>query len=116
MEGTDLSPGGEEDPTAELFTPGGSWQSDPNAGLEVLETDPSQLAERAEIRQAVRHCVDRLPGNLRKVFVLREVEDCRPEEICTATGLTRGSLAVLLHRSRQLLRACLQRTWLQHET
>lgn len=100
------------DPTAELFTEHGSWKFEPNAGLDILDTDPCDLAERAEIRQAVQHCLDRLPGTLRKVFVLREIEHCPPEEICTAAEVTRGSLAVLLHRSRQLLRACLQRTWL----
>ena len=57
-----------------------------------------------------------LPGpaalNLRRVFILREVEDCPTGEICAAAGVTRGSLAVLMHRARQLLRACLQKTWL----
>jgi RNA polymerase sigma-70 factor (ECF subfamily) len=102
----------EADPTAELFTEYGSWRFEPNAGLEILETDPGDLAERAEIRVAVQECLDRLPGNLRKIFVLREVEGCTPEEICAAAGVARGSLAVLMHRSRQLLRACLQRNWL----
>jgi RNA polymerase sigma-70 factor, ECF subfamily len=100
------------DPTAELFTECGGWSFEPNAGLDVLDTDPGQLAERAEIRTAVRQCLDRLPGNLRRVFILREIEDCPTEEVCAAAGVTRGSLAVFMHRARQLLRACLQKTWL----
>jgi RNA polymerase sigma-70 factor (ECF subfamily) len=103
----------ETDPTAGLFTENGAWRFDPNAGLEILDTDPSQLAENAEIRAAVRHCLDRLPGNLRRVFILREIEDCPAEEVCTAAGVTRGSLAVFMHRARQMLRVCLQKSWLK---
>ena len=102
----------ETDPTAEMFDANGAWKFEPSAGLDILETDPAQLADRAEIRAAVQQCLDKLPLTLRKIFVLREVEDCATEEICSAAAVTRGSVAVLLHRSRQLLRACLQRTWL----
>jgi RNA polymerase sigma-70 factor (ECF subfamily) len=102
----------ETDPTAEMFDENGAWRFEPNAGLEFLDIDPGQLAERAEVRVAVRHCLDRLPGNLRRVFILREIEDCGPEEVCTAAGVTRGSLAVFMHRARQLLRVCLQKNWL----
>ena len=100
------------DPLDEWFTSYGAWKLDPNAGLEVLETDPRQLAERAEIMVALRTCLDRLPSNLRRIFVLREMDDCETGEICQNLGITPGSLAVMLHRSRQLLRVCLQRTWL----
>ncbi len=102
----------ETDPTAAMFDANGAWKFEPGAGLDVLETDPAQLAERAEIRAAVQQCLDRLPLTLRKIFVLREVEGCDADDICAAAAVTRGSAAVLLHRSRQLLRACLQRTWL----
>jgi RNA polymerase sigma-70 factor (ECF subfamily) len=109
---SELADSADSDPTAELFTENGAWRFEPNAGLEMLDTDPGKLAERAEIRAAVRHCLDRLPGNLRRVFVLREVEDCPTDEICAAAGVTRGSLAVFMHRARQLLRVCLQKNWL----
>ncbi len=110
---TDNENSTEADPTAEMFDANGSWKFEPSAGLDILETDPAQLADRAEIRAAVQQCVDKLPLTLRKIFVLREVEGCEADEICSAADVTRGSIAVLLHRSRQLLRACLQRTWLK---
>jgi RNA polymerase sigma-70 factor (ECF subfamily) len=100
------------DPTEEWFTGYGAWKVDPNAGLEVLDEDPRRLLERAEVLRALRACLDRLPSSLRRLYVLRELDGSPPEEICETTGVTRGSLAVLLHRARQLLRACLQRTWL----
>ena len=45
-----------EDPGDEWFTRYGAWRLDPNAGLDLLDTDPHQLAERAEIRAAVQEC------------------------------------------------------------
>lgn len=101
-----------DDPMNSWFTDHGAWKVDPNAGLDPLDADPHQLAERAEMRRAVQDCLNRLPGSLRRVFVLREIEDCSTSEICSSTRITHGSLAVLLHRARQLLRACLQKTWL----
>ena len=102
----------ETDPTAVLFDANGAWKQEPGAGLDCLEADPAQLAERAEIRVAVEHCLDRLPPTLRKVFVLREIEGCSTEEISTGTAVAPGSVAVLMHRARQLLRVCLQKNWL----
>lgn len=104
---------GEVDPLNAWFTDYGSWKVDPNAGLGWLDADPHELVERAEVREAVQRCVDHLPGGLRRLFVLREMEDWGTEEICSSTRITRGSLAVLLHRARQLLRACLQKVGLK---
>lgn len=99
------------DPDAEWFTPGGQWSRHPGLGLETLDASPHDLVERAEVLAAVQECVSKLPRGLQRIFALREFDDRDSEEICDAVGITRGSLAVLLHRSRQLLRACLQRRW-----
>lgn len=102
----------DREPDDDWFGQNGAWKLDPNAGLEMLDADPGDLLERAEVLTAIRACLDRLPTSLQRLYVMREFDDCETEEICAATGVTRGSLAVLLHRSRQLLRACLQKTWL----
>jgi len=102
---------GDTDPTAAFYNDDGAWRLSPTAGLECLAEDPAQLVQRAEIRAAVQHCLDRLPLTLRSVFVLREVEGCATDEIGRSTGVGPGSVAVLLHRARQLLRTCLQKTW-----
>lgn len=102
----------EHDGDADWFDARGHWASDPNAGLGTLAASPDELLNRAEILEAIQLCLSRLPGGLQRIYALREFDDCGTEEICEAVGLTRASLAVLLHRSRQLLRACLQKTWL----
>lgn len=99
------------DPDGEWFTPAGQWAAHPVVGLEALDASPHELVERAEVIAAIEDCVSRMPRGLQRIFALREFDDRDTDEICEAVGITRGSLAVLLHRSRQLLRACLQRHW-----
>jgi RNA polymerase sigma-70 factor (ECF subfamily) len=97
-----------EDP---WFTELGTWREDPNVGLERLDADPSQAVERAQLRLALRHCIEHLPRALHRVFVLRELEELEPEAVCEAAGISRDSLAVFLYRARQSLRSCLQQAW-----
>ena len=99
---------GDTDP---WFTKLGVWRTDPNDGLEALEDDPSRAVERSQLREALRFCIEHLPRSLYRVFVLRELEELEPEETCETAGISRDSLAVLLYRSRQSLRACLQKKW-----
>jgi RNA polymerase sigma-70 factor (ECF subfamily) len=100
------------DGDTDWFNASGHWDSDPNAGLDKLEASPQELLERAEVIAAIQSCLGRLPGGLQRIYTLREFDDCKTDEICASVGITRPSLAVLLHRARQLLRACLQKNWL----
>ncbi|MFM2083115.1 MAG: hypothetical protein RL380_1806 [Verrucomicrobiota bacterium] len=102
----------EHDPDGDWFDHNGAWASDPTAGLEVLEQHPRKLLENAEVMAAIRACLGKLPPSLRQLYALREFDGCATEQICEVTGVTRGSLAVLLHRARQLLRACLQKNFI----
>lgn len=90
----------------DLFTRRGAWRLDPNAGLEAVEGDPGR---RDAVIAALRACIERLPDRLRRLVVMREIDDRPPDEICRTEGIARGSLSVLLYRARQSLRACVQR-------
>jgi len=91
------------------FTSQGVWGADPNLGLEFLDGNPTELIERAQLRAALQLCIDHLPKRLHRVFVLRELEELEAEEVCSLAGIARESLAVLMYRARQSLRACLQK-------
>lgn len=101
----------DRNPDGEWFTEGGQWARNPDAWFGMLDADPRDLVERAEVVAAVRHCVGRLPRSLQRIFALREFDDRDADEIGDALGLARASVPVLLHRSRQLLRECLHRKW-----
>ena len=77
----------------------------------MLDGDPSREFERSQLRRALQFCIDHLPKQLHRVFVLREIEDLDPEEACAAAAISRDSLAVFLYRARQALRACMQKKW-----
>jgi RNA polymerase sigma-70 factor (ECF subfamily) len=102
---------GEEPGDEAPFTRLGTWRVDPNAGLEVLDGEPARAVDRARLRAALQLCIDRLPKSLHGVFVLRELEELEPDEVCREAGIASSSLAVLLYRARQALRACLQKRW-----
>ncbi len=112
---TDQSAGadGEHDPLNSLFDSGGSWKIDPNHGLEMLASAPDQIASQNELLDWMRACLDKLPDRLRVLFTLREVDGLDVSSAASAAGVTAGSAAVLLTRSRQRLRSCLQEHGIQ---
>lgn len=107
-----VDPGGEgedeEDPLDRLFTPQGAWKVDPNHHLDFLSDRPDEKAWHEEILELVRQCLTRLPERLRLLFTLREVDGVDVPAAAAAAGVTSGTAAVLLTRSRQRIRACLQ--------
>ena len=101
------------DPVDNLFTSNGAWKVNPNHGLEILAKAPDDLASLNEIMAWVRTCMDRLPDRLRTLFTLREVSGLDVTSAALAAGVTLGSAAVLLTRSRQRMRLCLQENGIQ---
>jgi RNA polymerase sigma-70 factor (ECF subfamily) len=102
-----------QDPVDNLFNAKGAWKVDPNHGLEMLATSPDDSATRNELMVWVRACMEQLPERLRTLFLLREVDGLDVPSAASAAGVTAGSAAVLLTRSRQRLRLCLQENGIQ---
>jgi len=91
----------------------GSWKVDPNHRLELLTKAPDQLASNHEALECISTCLAKLPERLRILFNLREVDGLDVTSAASAAGVTPGSAAVLLTRSRQRLRVCLQKNGIQ---
>lgn len=58
------------------------------------------------------HCLNRLPPQQGRVFMMREVLELDTDEICAELGLTAGNVHVILHRARLGLRSCLEHNWI----
>jgi RNA polymerase sigma factor (sigma-70 family) len=99
----------DRDPLDELFDAHGSWTVDPRAGLELFVRPPDRADLAGEIMAWIRFCLDKLPERLRLLFTLREMEELDVATAASAAGVTPGSAAVLLTRTRHQLRLCLQR-------
>lgn len=75
----------------------------------VFTRSPSEAEQQAAIDffAEVRHCMERLPERLRRIFSPREIDDLPVPEAAAACVTASG--AVLLTRAPHQLRACLQR-------
>jgi len=82
------------------FDTSGRWVRPPRG--------PERDFARAETMRQLADCLGRLPHRQRLAFVLREVEELTPEEICKALEVSRNNLGVLLFRARHRLRECLE--------
>ena len=82
-------------------------------GAEGRWTSPPRPIEmglvNVEIRVAFRACLAGVPAKQAMAFVLREVEGMESGEICKILDVTRTNFGVLLYRSRNRLRECLER-------
>lgn len=90
------------------FTRGGQWKAKPD---EWSADDPGHALTRADFRDALAGCLDRLPTRLRQAFVLRHVDERVAEEVCEAVGASESNLWVMLHRARLRLWRCLSVNW-----
>ncbi|MCD2174933.1 MULTISPECIES: sigma-70 family RNA polymerase sigma factor [unclassified Rhizobium] len=60
-------------------------------------------------------CLNHLPAQQGKVFMMREFMDMATADICVDAGVSVSNLNVLLHRARLRLRNCLEKHWFQGE-
>ena len=89
-----------------LFKDDGSWDAPPaNWG------DPESALSRREFMEMMELCLERLPPNTARVFVMREVMELETDEICKELAITANNLWVILYRARMALRQCLEQNW-----
>lgn len=71
------------------------------------EDELDAVIARAEEHVRLRACVDELCEIQKAVITLRMLEEKPGEDVAAALGITPGYVAVLLHRAKQSLRACM---------
>jgi RNA polymerase sigma-70 factor (ECF subfamily) len=93
----------------ELFDDSGHWRDPPSDW-----GNPEQLYERTEFLELLQMCVDKLPANLGRIFMLREWLEYETEQICNEMKITSTNCFVMLYRARMRLRECLELSWGGH--
>ena len=73
--------------------------------------NPEDALAQAEFFEVIERCMEDLPKNTARVFVLREVMGTDTDEICAELSITANNCWVLLYRARMALRECLQQRW-----
>ena len=89
-----------------LFKDNGAWDAKP-----AEWGDPDAALSRQQFFEAMNLCLEKLPPNTARVFVMREVMELETDEICKELTITANNLWVILYRARMSLRECLERNW-----
>jgi RNA polymerase sigma-70 factor (TIGR02943 family) len=73
--------------------------------------DPQAVCNQSQFIKVLDACVEKMPNQLGRVFLMREWLELETDEICKELSVTPTNLWVMLHRARLRLRECLQLNW-----
>ena len=71
------------------------------------EDPPEEQVQRAELRKAIQHCLDNLPGEFKSAVIMVDVQGLDYFEAAEAIGKPIGTIKSRLARARLRLRDCL---------
>ncbi len=91
-----------------LFKANGHWKRDNRPGD---WGDPEETLRQAQFWQVFDACLNHLPKSTARVFMMRELLEFEVDEICTELQISASNCYVILHRARNNLRGCLERSW-----
>ncbi|MFN5049818.1 sigma-70 family RNA polymerase sigma factor [Roseateles sp.] len=100
------TPEDDQDLDESLFHPDGHWREAPQDW-----GDPEAALRQLEFIKVLEACVEHLPGQQGRLFMMREWLELETEEICKVLAISPTNLWVMLHRARLRLRECLQLNW-----
>jgi RNA polymerase sigma-70 factor (ECF subfamily) len=89
-----------------LFDESGHWDNAP-----ADWGDPEAQLSRIQFMDMMQFCLEKLPPNTARVFMMREVMELESGEICKELSITTTNLWVILYRARMALRQCLEQNW-----
>ena len=89
-----------------LFDETGHWENPP-----ADWGNPEADLERQDFLKMMDFCLEKLPPNTARVFMMREVMELDSDEICKELSITPTNLWVIMYRARMSLRECLEQHW-----
>lgn len=73
--------------------------------------DPESYASQYDFVAILKLCLENLPKNTAKIFIMKEVLELSTQEIMDYTGISLENCHTTMHRARNGLRGCLQKHW-----
>jgi RNA polymerase sigma-70 factor (TIGR02943 family) len=89
-----------------MFTADGHWRE-----AQHDWGNPEDVLRQVDFMKVLEACVEKLPGQQGRLFMMREWLELESDEICKELVITPTNLWVMLHRARLRLRDCLQMNW-----
>ena len=84
----------------------GHWDNPP-----ATWGNPEVHLSQLQFFEVMDFCLEKLPANTARVFMMREVMELDGPEICKELRITSTNLWVILYRARVALRQCLEQNW-----
>jgi RNA polymerase sigma-70 factor, ECF subfamily len=72
---------------------------------------PEECMQSQQFWRVLETCLELLPPQMGRVFMMREFLGFDSEEICAQLGISSTNLHVILHRARKKLRGCMETGW-----
>jgi len=72
---------------------------------------PDEALQEQQFWAVFDACMEHLPANTARVFMMREVLELSSQEICETLSISMSNCHVILHRARNALRRCLEGNW-----
>ena len=82
----------------------GKWIAGPNKWY----WEPDSALRQKEFLDIFHRCLSKIPDRLAQVFVLREVDGHKGDEICAIMDISRTNFGVMLDRARMRLRRLME--------
>ena len=95
--------------TLGLYNKIGKWHPGPKDWGHA----PADILEQEDFWRIYRICRSKLPPAYAECYILRELEEVSPTDVCKILDITPTNLSVRMHRARLLLRHCLETQWLK---
>lgn len=100
--------GEDQEISALLFNKKGHWQDDERP---ATWSQPMESVKNDHFWRIFETCLDALPENQARVFMMREFLDFDSNAICETLDISTSNLHVMLYRTRLRLRECLENKW-----
>jgi len=91
-----------------LFKENAHWSSN---GKPKEWSRPDEAMEEQQFWAVFDACMEHLPENTARVFMMREILELTSQEICETLAISTSNCHVILHRARAALRKCLEGNW-----
>lgn len=91
-----------------LFDTKGHWQADERP---AAWSQPMDAVRNEHFWRVFEACLNGLPENQARLFMMREFLEFESVEICQTLNITTSNLHVMLYRARLRLRECLENRW-----
>lgn len=103
-----ITPEEDDSDLEQLFSEHGSWHS----GCAPAELSrPDDELEQKHFWMVFETCLNSLPGQQGRLFMMREYLELESSEICKQANVTTSNLNTTLYRARLRLQKCLEIKW-----